>query len=100
MRTLAVAMILFLTSLVSSAQPDVFEIDKPVTCSDPKTVIETLSDQYQEQPFWSGRDRESKYILFVNSKTGSWSMVEYNDKVACVVGLGKNAKQIFSSPGV
>jgi len=99
MRTSAVAMILFLTSLVASAQSNLIEIDKPVTCSDPKTVIEGLSDQYQEQPFWSGRGRESKYVLLVNSKTGSWSMVEYNDKIACIVGTGKSARQIFLGPG-
>ena len=99
MRTSAVAMILFLTSLVANAQPNLIEVDKPVTCSDPKTVIEGLSDQYQEQPCWSGRGTESKYVLFVNPKTGSWSMVEYNDKVACVVGTGKAARQIFLGPG-
>jgi len=99
MRTSAVAMILFLTSLVASAQSNLIEIDKPVTCSDPKTVIEGLSDQYQEQPFWSGRGTDSKYVLLVNSKTGSWSMVEYNDKIACVVGTGKSARQIFLGPG-
>jgi hypothetical protein len=99
MRTSAVAMILILTSLVASAQSNLIEIDKPVTCSDPKTVIEGLSDQYQEQPFWSGRGTDSKYVLLVNSKTGSWSMVEYNDKIACVVGTGKAARQIFLGPG-
>ena len=99
MRTLAVASILFLTSLVANAQPNLIEVDKPVTCSDPKTVIEGLSDQYQEQPFWSGRGRDSKYVLLVNSKTGSWSMIEYNDKVACIVGTGKSARQIFLGPG-
>ena len=99
MRTSAVAMILILTSLVASAQSKLIEIDKPVTCSDPKTVIETLSDQYQEQPFWSGRGTESKYVLLVNPKTSTWSIVEYNDKLACVVGTGKGARQIFLGPG-
>ena len=99
MRTLAVAMILFLTSLVANAQPNLIEVDKPVTCSDPKTVIEGLSGQYQEQPFWSGRGSESKYVLLVNPKTNTWSMVEYNDKIACVVGAGKSARQIFLGPG-
>lgn len=99
MQRLAVASILFLTSLVASAQPNLIEVDKPVICSDPKTVIETLSDQYQEQPVWSGRGTESKYVLLVNPKTSTWSIVEYNDKLACVVGTGKAARQIFLGPG-
>jgi len=26
-------------------------------------------------------------------------MIEYNDKVACIVGTGKSARQIFLGPG-
>ena len=98
MRKLAVAMILILTSLVICANPEIFETEKPITCSDVKTVIEGLSDGYNEQPFWIGNSQDSKYILMVNPKTNTWTMVQYNDKIACVVGTGNRANQIFLRP--
>jgi hypothetical protein len=98
MRKSAVAMILTLTSLVSSAQPNIYENNKPVVCSDVKTIIEGLSDQYNEQPFWNGIGEDTKYILLVNPKTMTWSMVEYNNKIAFIIGTGKSSKQIFSRP--
>jgi hypothetical protein len=100
MRKSAMAMILTLTSLVSSAQPNIYENSKPVVCSDVKTIIEGLSDQYNEQPFWNGIGEDTKYILLVNPKTMTWSMVEYNNKIACIIGTGKGSKQIFSRPMV
>jgi hypothetical protein len=92
-------MILILISLVSSAKdPIVIKprvINKPVVCSDPKTVIEGLTEESGEQPFWSGATEKTKYILLVNPKTRTWSMVEYTDKTACVLDMGKDSSQIL-----
>ena len=93
-------MLLLLISLVVNAKPEIFQIDKPVNCSDVKTVIEGLSNKYHENPFWVGKSNDSKFILLVNSKTGTWSMVEYNDEIACVIGNGNRANQIFLKPSV
>lgn len=99
MRKSAVASILFLISLVAHAQSQTFATKKPVICSDPRTIIENLSNKFSEQPFWSGAGSDTKYILFSNPETGTWTMVEYNNEVACVIGAGKRARQIFLGPG-
>lgn len=94
MQKLAVVMILILTSLVSNAREPV-NSKKPVVCADPKTVFEGLTADSEEQPFWSGSSNNTKFILFVNTRTKTWSLVEYNDKTACVLGVGERSTQIF-----
>jgi hypothetical protein len=91
MRSVASAFLLGLISFVAYAQPPI-EIEKPVLCSDVKTVIETMSGpEWQEVPFWVGKDTSSKYVLMVNEKTKTWTMVQYNDDVACILGTGSNS---------
>lgn len=92
MRKLAVAFLFGLNTLVAYAQ--VITVEKPVVCSDLKTVIENISKEYQEEPTWSGKDSQSRYVLTLNKKTGTWTIVQYNDKLACVLGTGDNGKII------
>jgi hypothetical protein len=81
------------------AQP--VTVEKPVICDTPKTVIETLTGTgYREQPFWAGTDESSRYIMLVNEDTGSWSIVQFNNNIACVLGTGDNHRQIFSGPKI
>jgi len=93
MRKLAVAFLFGLNTLVANAQ--VIQIEKPVVCSTLKIIVETISQDFQEQPAWRGNDAKSKYIMFANSKTGTWTFIQYDDKIACVIGSGENGKQIF-----
>jgi hypothetical protein len=93
MHNLVMAFLLGLTSFVVHAQ--VVQIEKPVVCSNLKTIVETISQDYQEQPTWRGNDASSKYIMFANDNTGSWTLIQYNDKIACVLGSGEKGRQIF-----
>ena len=80
------------------AQP--VTVEKPVICDTPKVVIEALTGSHQEQPFWVGTDQKSRYIMLVNETTGTWSMVQFNENIACILGTGINHKQIFLGPKV
>ena len=88
------AFLLGLTSFVVYAQ--VVQVEKPVVCSNLKTIVETISQDFQEQPTWRGNDSRSKYVMFSNSKTGTWTLIQYSDNVACVIGSGENGRQLFS----
>ena len=71
MRKLAVAVLLSVSVLIANAQsqPKVFQIEKTVTCSSLKIIIEAVTgEQYQEEPFWNGGDSDSKYIMTVKQK--------------------------------
>lgn len=92
---MSVAFLLGLITLIAHAEPKVLE--KPVRCDDLKTVIEALTGpDLNEKPVWVGGDQntKSKYMLTVNEKTGFWSIIQFDDKSACVIGFGENAKML------
>lgn len=91
MLKLLVAFLLGLNTLVAYAQS--FTVEKPVACSDPKTVMETMSGpEWKEQPFWIGLgETDSKYVMMVNEKTKTWSFIQFNSTVACVLGTGRSS---------
>jgi hypothetical protein len=67
-------------------------MDKTVTCSTLKNVVEQLSGIYKEEPNWTGAGAYSKYIMFVNPNTQAWTLVEYSDNgVACIIGSGERS---------
>lgn len=88
----SIAFLLALTSLVANAQ--IYKSEKTVVCSSLKNVIEYVSGQFDEVPFWNGVDDNSKYILMVNQLTKSWTMIQYQDNDACVIGTGNRANLI------
>ena len=97
--------ILLLDLLASSlvvAQPII--IQKPVTCTDTKMLLQGLtSSDYKETAFWLGIEpgaEVSKYSVFVNQQTKTWTIIQFNDKIACVLGTGTESTQIFSGPKV
>ena len=85
-----------------AAQPII--IQKPVTCTDTKMLLQGLtSSDYKETAFWLGIEpgaEVSKYSVFVNQQTKTWTIIQFNDKIACVLGTGTESTQIFSGPKV
>jgi hypothetical protein len=88
----------FLINFSSYAQS--FQAEKPVICANIKVLFEGLKEKYDEEPFWSGVGPENKFVLMVNTKTETWTIIEFNDITGCIVGEGHKANQIFSKPGV
>lgn len=88
MRSILVAFLLGLISFVAYAQTII--VEKPVVCSDTKTVIETVSGpDWKEQPFWTGKDTLSRYVMMVNEKSKTWTLIQFKDDIACVIGTGE-----------
>ena len=87
--------LLFLTG-TALAQETVI-VEKPLICTKTSTMLNVLKDKYDESPVWLGNDNKSKYSLFV-SDSGSWTLVQFNEDVACILGVGQNSKQLFLGP--
>jgi len=68
---------------------------KPVPCKDTKSLAEEIANKYGEEPVWQGDDTEgdSKYTITYNRKTKTWTMIQYNDEKACILGFGSNVKK-------
>lgn len=84
--------ILFVTT---SSYAQYTTLNKPVFCSNLETIIKDITkDPHKEDLYWTGDDSntDSKYVFFTNLKTGSWTMIQYNNKMACVIGVGTAGK--------
>jgi hypothetical protein len=79
------------------AQP--VTVEKPVLCEKTEVVINGLLDSdYKEQPIWIGVDEKSRYSIFANEKTGSWTLIQFNEKIACILGVGEGSKTLPTGP--
>lgn len=86
------ALIFCLVSTISNAQNNNFkELDKKVTCGSLTDILKILiSEPNKEIPIWNGLDSEEKtsYAVLHNEKTGSFTIIEFNNKFACILGDG------------
>lgn len=92
MRLLILAILaLYFTNSTAQVQ-----VEKPIICMDTASLYNSLtSEELQEQIQWGGQSEsnDSKYLLFVNKKTKTWTFVQLNEKIACILGTGE--KSIF-----
>lgn len=92
MKNISVAFLFCLISSIVNAQA--FQTNKLVLCDDTKKLISALNENWNEKLVWAGNDStdKSRYGLFVNSKTGSWTLLQLTPEIACIVGVGDNSK--------
>ena len=82
--------------LPALASAQLVTVDKPVECGKTDILLPGLMlSEYKEKPIWVGKSEETAYSLFVNEKTKSWTLVQFNEKVACVLGTGEDSKMLF-----
>ena len=83
------ALLFCLTSLIANAQ-NIIDLTKSLKCSDAQTVMNYFTDVFKETPVWVGRTVHNTHItLLANRETKSWTMIEYDTKLACVLGAGE-----------
>jgi hypothetical protein len=91
MKLLTMAFLLCLTSSIANAQA--FEVQKPIICDETQKIIKALAEKFNEKPVWVAKDIKdnSKYSLFVNPKTGAWTMLQMTPEVSCILGVGEES---------
>jgi len=90
MHNKAMALLFCLISSIAHAQ-EIIDLQKPLKCSDAQVVMNYFVDIHKEIPVWVGKSVHDTHItLLINSATGSWTMIEYGAKIACVLGAGEN----------
>lgn len=67
-----------------------FEANKPVQCEKVEVVLETLKELYGENIFWYGKGGQDAYVILKNDKTHTWSLVQFDSKIGCILGSGVN----------
>ena len=79
-------------------------MQKTVECTDTETLFRGLTNSdYKEKPIWVGTESGvtlPKYSLFVNEETKSWTLIQFDEKIACVLGTGEASTQLFNGPKI
>lgn len=78
--------VLLLPALAFSQGP--VKVNKELYCDETKRLISAVRSNYNEQLFWAGQDDASKYALLSNKDTGSWTLIQFNEQIACILGVG------------
>jgi hypothetical protein len=79
-------------------------VRKPLTCAPTSEVVTTLiGSDYKERPIWMGSEPSvppSRYSLFVNDETKTWTLIQFDEKIACVLGTGEASTELFTGPKI
>jgi len=91
-----ITILLTLSLLASVARSEPKEGNKKIICDNTSTLMNALVE-YGEAPVWSGADSQTKttYGVLMNSKTGTWTIIQFDGKMACVLGVGDEAKSLM-----
>lgn len=88
--------------LLSSGSYAQFETSKPVVCDDAQQIIKSLTDNYLEKLVWLAVNPydNTRFSLFVNEKTGSWTLIQMNTEIACILGVGEQSTMVSNDDDV
>lgn len=75
---------------VAFSQP--VTVEKPIICNHTNLVMAELArSEYREIPIWLGDSgNNTKVLLILNSKTKTWTLILFNNEVACPLAAGEN----------
>jgi hypothetical protein len=99
MRCTTMAFLFCLISSIAHAQ-EIIDLQKSLKCSDAQVVMNYFVDTHKETPVWVGKSVHNTHItLLMNRETRSWTMIEYDTRLACVLGAGED-KSASSKPEI
>ena len=90
MRNTTMAFLFCLISSIAHAQ-EIIDLTKPRKCSDASSVMNYFVDIHKETPIWVGKSVHNTHItVLMNRETRSWTVIEYDTRLACVLGAGED----------
>jgi hypothetical protein len=77
--------------ITSVAHAQLREYERRFNCGETQFVMTVLAKTAQENPVWVGTDSETgtQTAVLVNTKTLTWTVVQYDHKMACVLQSGE-----------
>jgi hypothetical protein len=98
MQKIFLCLIFFTTNVLAQSQ-----LLKPVVCMETQLLLKALIEQGQEIPKWIGQGDAgdtSQTTILINEKTKTWTIVQFENENACVLGSGINGREIFTGPKI
>jgi hypothetical protein len=85
--------------ITSVAHAQLREYERRFNCGETQFMITVLTKTAQEKPVWSGTDPETgtQTMVLVNIKTLTWTVVQYDHKMACVLQSGEGFRVLTES---
>ncbi len=88
------------TAIIATAafaeEPKTTIVKKETICGETKPMIEHIMKTYKEIPVVGATAEDSKYMILYNKKEHTWTLFQFNDQVACILGLGQDV--FFKDP--
>jgi len=91
-----------LTSTIANAQDiPAVEVKKSVFCADAKSVFKNITEsEWEETPVWVGNGADSTFTLIANEKTGTWTLIQFNQEIACIIDVGVDHSLLNAEKGI
>jgi len=71
---------------------EAFNLTKQVKCGNAEFVMNHFAEKFGELPIWVGKTNFGTHMtLMVNKEKRTWTIVEYEAKIACVIGSGESS---------
>jgi len=89
MNKIVMAFLFCFISSIANAQ-GIIDLTKQMKCSEVENVMNYFLDIHKETPIWVGKTVHNTHItLLANKDLRSWTMIEYDSRLACVLGAGE-----------
>ena len=91
MKKTIIALFLCISTTVSAQTLQLFELTRQMRCAPVEALIAYLMAEYGEKVVWVGKDRNNgTYVsLYKNEATGTWTMIQYDNRTGCVLSAGE-----------
>ena len=92
MRKIILGLAFLLTNTAFAQDSEIFDLVKPMKCSHAESVMNFFTEKFKEKPLWVGKtNTDTHIVLLVNKETKTWTMIEYDSRIACVLGAGETS---------
>jgi hypothetical protein len=96
-KTLIVVLFITASTQLFAQDSEVTQMQKNVFCSQTQLVLDSIVKEHKELPLWASKLSNSNIALFVNYDTKTWTLLQWNDQLACIIEIGKG--YILKWPG-
>ena len=94
MQKIIMAFLFCLGMMSTIANADPIQRRKVVVCDETSIILNTVKAEFGEEPIWYGKDgpTPTQYIITINSKEDTWTLIQFDKNQACVIGVGNGSK--------
>lgn len=88
---MALIVLATVTTLTQATEGTWFKSHKPVDCGPFREIVEMITgNEFRERVTWLGNSHQdhTKFVLFRNPDTNTWTVIQYGQDIACVLGMG------------